>query len=372
MKDNPLEKDLFSEFPPATYEDWKKAASAELNGQDPEQMLSWQISDLQGKPYYDASAGTPLVRCLLHPGHTWINTTYVTVADCQTANVHALQHLKDGADGIVFQCTDIHLSSIALESLLHNIEWSWCHLVWVLPQPDDELPNIFSDFINKKNYAPNALKGALYFTSCSHHPQSLHKLVHIFHQQQSLHCLGLLLPNTDFTQSIAEALHEAVQVVHALQELGLTATEVLPRICFAVQIGNDFFLEIARLRAMRWLWFQIVRAYGLNSYAPGSLHIQALSTAWCSETFGPHSNMIKSTTAAMAAVIGGCNALAIVPEHEEDGRMRRIARNVSLLLKEESHFDWVADPLAGSYYVERLTTQMAQKAWARFQSLPSL
>jgi methylmalonyl-CoA mutase len=101
-------------------------------------------------------------------------------------------------------------------------------------------------------------------------------------------------------------------------------------------------------------------------YSPSNLFIHARSTAWSNAAFEPHENMLKSTTASMAAILGGCNALTIEPALEQNSRLSRVALNVSHILREESHLNKVADPTAGSYYMENLVQQVAQQAWAKF------
>jgi methylmalonyl-CoA mutase len=97
------------------------------------------------------------------------------------------------------------------------------------------------------------------------------------------------------------------------------------------------------------------------------LHLHVRSTPWVNEKFQPHGNLLKATTAAMAAVMGGCNALTIHAEDATNSTMTRMARNVSSILREESHLDKVADPLAGTYAVQEMTHALAHAAWALLQ-----
>jgi methylmalonyl-CoA mutase len=139
-------------------------------------------------------------------------------------------------------------------------------------------------------------------------------------------------------------------------------------IAFSVPVDQNFFENIAKLKALRLLWYQVTQAYGLKNYKPSDLHIHAQSDVWVSKNFEPHGNMIKSTTAAMAAVFGGCDSLTILAQDEQNKTMSRIARNVSSVIREESYLNKVVDPLAGAYAVDKMTEEIAMKAWTSFQS----
>ncbi|GIV36104.1 MAG: hypothetical protein KatS3mg032_0483 [Cyclobacteriaceae bacterium] len=355
---------LFSEFPSAGYTDWKKAAQQELNNQDPETTLAWQVADLQGKPYYDSA---PFI---LHAGPVPASITLpqVTVLQTSQANSLALQHLRGGADGICFRFAAT-IQEITFHDLLTEIEWPWCHLAFLLQEPDESLVAALQNFLNEKKFDKHSLSGALYFQTFPHHPQVLHKLVHTVDEQRKLLPLGIVLPDGTFTESVARALAQATKLIIRLQAHHLPAEKTVPSITFATETGTDFFLEAARLRALRWLWFQIAQAFGIKNYQPADLFIHSISPAWNPERYHPHANLIKGTISAMAALAGNCNALTVIPEQEDDERLARIARNISLLLREESCFQQVSDPLAGSYYLENLTAQIAEKAWQKFQTL---
>jgi methylmalonyl-CoA mutase len=169
------------------------------------------------------------------------------------------------------------------------------------------------------------------------------------------------------TDQLAVALQDAVERVERLKELGLSAEEATSHISFSFQLGNDFFLEAVKLRVLRALWNAILVAYEVNSSK--TLFIHALSNPQVNGVFQPHGNLIKETYASMSAILGGCDGLTIEPEDYNNPTMVRMARNTSSVLREESFFSLVADPLAGSYLVEQLTKSVAEETWAKFQLL---
>ncbi|MCB0638992.1 MAG: hypothetical protein KDC54_20325, partial [Lewinella sp.] len=140
---------------------------------------------------------------------------------------------------------------------------------------------------------------------------------------------------------------------------------------FSVAVSTSYFLEIAKLRALRVLWANVLAGYGLTDVP---LPKVAVHQAMESQEGDVHTNMIKAATQAMAAATGGADLLFIVPANHARREpstpfTRRIARNVQHLLQLESRFTNVIDPAAGSYYLEKVTTTLAEKAWARFQQV---
>jgi methylmalonyl-CoA mutase len=356
--------DLFAEFIKPDYTDWIAAAREELNGNDPEQALAWQVTDLQGYPFYSRAQCpnqlTPAISVM-----PWQNVPCLTVTDSEKCNALALAHLNQGADGVLFSLQ--HNTDIPLDILLDKIEWPHCSISFLLDELHNFFPVRLKEYITKKKYSSHELTGSLFIKSYAHHPQTINNIVHNLVSLTHFNCLGLYVSDDKPADRIATSLARAVALVSHLEETGISPQVALHRISFAIETGPDFFIEIATLRAMRLLWFQVVRAYGVSDYEPTDLCLHALSTRWVHPSIEPHSNILKNTTAAMAAVIGGCNALTVFPENEHDDRLVRIARNVSILLKEESKFDKVADPLGGSFYLESLTCQLMERAWSLFQ-----
>ena len=140
-----------------------------------------------------------------------------------------------------------------------------------------------------------------------------------------------------------------------------------PRILFGFSVGSHFFMEIAKLRAARVLWARVVEACG-GSEAAARMTMHARTSAWNKTKFDPHVNILRATTEAFAAVVGGCDSLHVAAFDEALGLPselgRRIARNTQTILREEVHLDAMIDPAGGSWYVEKLTAEVAEKAWA--------
>lgn len=169
---------------------------------------------------------------------------------------------------------------------------------------------------------------------------------------------------------LAKTIAKAVRWMDSLEEKSIPAETVNRFLQFSISIGKNYFVEIAKIRALKHLWANVLKAYGVTdvSMPPIEAHL-APST----QTQDRNYNMIQSTTQAMAAVIGGVDRLTVLPSDAFLGEptefSRRIARNVQHILKTESHLNWVQDPAAGSYFIEDLTLKLAAAAWKEFQQL---
>ena len=171
-------------------------------------------------------------------------------------------------------------------------------------------------------------------------------------------------------QESAYTLATAVAYLRALLERGLTIDEAAGQIMFGFSMGANFFLQIAKLRALRPLWAQIVEAFGGSKEAQ-RMHIHARPALFFKTVYDPYVNMLRNTTEIFSGVVGGVDSFESSPFDEPirkgDEFSRRIARNVQIILQEEFGLLQPIDPAGGSWAVETLTKQMKEKVWAEFQ-----
>lgn len=366
---------LFSSFTPVTKDDWIRAASVEIQGKNPNETLQWTRHALTGLPYYDkldSINGVQIDSFRLAPGSNsfrgardWYNLPIVNALHAKNANESALIQLTNGADGILF---DVQKNpSVSLQMLLSGIEWPHCNVSFLLEEDVEMFFKNLSSYLSESKVQPELLNGFFLQKSYPQHPQLLHNVIHTLSDYKNLFLLGITSQFENPVDQLSDLLIKSVRLIDALTTSGTGANLALRNIFFSVSVGTDFFIEIAKLKALRILWFQVVRAYGIESYNVSDVMIHAHSISWNNNSFEPHENMLKSTTASMAAILGGCTALSTEPDTEGDERLTRIARNVSNVMREESHLDKVADPTAGSYYLENLVYSIAHEAWAKFR-----
>lgn len=173
-------------------------------------------------------------------------------------------------------------------------------------------------------------------------------------------------------EELAATMATAVTYLNALMERGATVQEAASEIAFSFPVGSDFFMEVSKLRAARLLWANIIEAFGGDEEAQ-KMTLHATTSVFTKSNLDPYVNMLRTTTEAFSAAIGGAESINIDSYQQgEDVFSRRIARNTHYILKEESFLSKVVDPAAGSYYVEKLTHQLAEEAWKLFQEIEGL
>lgn len=172
------------------------------------------------------------------------------------------------------------------------------------------------------------------------------------------------------TQELAYISATLVCYIEEMKARGLSPGGVLPHVRICLAVGSDYFMEISKIRAARWLWSKVAAAYGVEN-AP--VHIHASTSKWNKTTYDAHTNMLRVTAEAFAAVVGGVDSLHIGPFDEISGKTdefsRRISRNIHTILREECGLDRVIDPAGGSTYIEWLTDRIAAKSWEIFQGI---
>ncbi|MGA2556064.1 MAG: methylmalonyl-CoA mutase family protein [Verrucomicrobiota bacterium] len=176
-------------------------------------------------------------------------------------------------------------------------------------------------------------------------------------------------------QELAFTLATAIEYLREMHQRGLDVNTVAPRLRFAVTVGVNFFMEIAKLRALRMLWSRAVAALGGHPDAQKlSLHVR--TSQWNKSVCDPHNNMLRATVEALAGVLGGCDSLQVGAFDEvarpPDDFSRRIARNTQLILQKECNLTQVLDPAGGSWFAEVVTAQLASSAWSLFQEVEQL
>ncbi len=360
-------------------------SKATQRGDDAYERLRWHTEEgFSVEPYYTASDihNGSLTALQLEtiqaaqkqiPG--WLNTPEYKLTDEKTANVTLRDALARGADALVINLlTPASSLNDQLSRLLNGIKLSDTPIFFRLASNDRA-----SDLVKALHIvAPYKLKGGLLLdvgtstaeatrlTADSPQFRTVCVTSHAFHNA-----------GATATQELAFTLASLADAYDHLTESGLTLEQLVPKTMLSVSVGTSYFMEIAKLRALRVLLARFTSAYSSAPFSPFFIHSQTSTFYEAKAT--PNTNLLRATTEAMAAVIGGCDALTVRPfdtvlgtpasaDHSTSATdfSARIARNVSILLKHESYLDKVADPSAGSYYIEVLTHSLVEAAWTLF------
>jgi methylmalonyl-CoA mutase len=177
----------------------------------------------------------------------------------------------------------------------------------------------------------------------------------------------------DGVLSLGLTLAAAVSALRELESRGIEPSACAPHVAFQASLDTDFFLDIARLRALRVLWSDVLAACGVEPERQQPAWVHARTGERMLSRLDPHTNLLRATTAAMAAACGGADSLHVAPWDSllarPGGAGRRLARNLQLILGHECRFGAVADPAGGSWYVETLTRQLGEGAWEVFRQV---
>lgn len=376
---------LFQDFSPADKNSWVAQVQKELKGK-PIAELDWQVEEtIRMSPLYTAdeldAPPAPLLAGRAH--NQWEIGEVVEVADMAQANAQALEALNGGVNAPLFQLRH-EPSAAELEVLLAGIrpEMLTAHFAPLHPGKDPaELYRDLIYYVRRQGYALHDIAGSVDFDPLldwSEPPfEAMARILGFAHRQTPKFKVLQLNGRTfdsgieNTSSELALLLSKGIEYLDQMERLGVPASVTNAHCQFALTIGNSFFVNIAKIRALRLLWANVLGGYNLPDAAlpPIVVHFELES-----QDNNPHTNMIRAGAQAMAAVIGGANRLYVMPanyalKEPSTPMLRRIARNVQHLLALESHFGQVIDPAAGSYYLEVLTRHLAQAAWDKLQQV---
>lgn len=396
---NTKHEKLFAEFPSVSTEAWEEVITADLKGADYERKLVWRTGEgFNVRPYYRAEnlegirflgsqAGEfPYVRGTRTDNRWRIHQT-VEVDDPAKANAEALDILDKGVDSLGF-CIGKELTPAELDVLLQGIcitaidlVFSGKHIGRVAEAVLDKLEreHVAKEEVHMafcidplvKNLATKGDFCSPDGEKCFARITSLIEKAREYKHVRLVNVSAQLFGNAGSTivEELAFALAAGNDYLARLTDKGVDAETAARKMRFTFSVSSNYFLEIAKFRAARMLWANIVKGYGPQNCACKML-IHAETSHWNQTVYDPYVNMLRGTTEAMSATIGGVYSLEVTPfdrAFETPTEFsKRIARNVELLLKHEAHFDQVVDPAGGSYFVENLTDSIANEAWKLF------
>ena len=397
---------LFAEFPPVSTEQWEAVITTDLKGADYERKLVWKTGEgFNVRPYYraenlaeveylGAEAGEfPYVRGV-SKDNTWRVHQTITVKCEKEANEEALKLLNSGVDSLGFCFCESCASEVDVDTLLNGIvptavELTFCGgeaealaalankvLAKYAAEPKDELRlNFCIDPIIKSLSVKGTCGCKENERNCFDVIAELIKATADYKRVKVVAVTGSTFSNAGSTivEELAFTLSAAHEYLVKLMEKGLTIDEVARKIRFTFAVTANYFLEMAKFRAARLLWANIVKAYAPAKDCSCKMVAHAVTSTWNQTVYDPYVNMLRGTTEAMSAAIAGVHSLEVLPfdySFEAPTEFsKRIARNAQLLLKKESHFDQVIDPAGGAYYIESLTSSIAAEAWKLFREL---
>ncbi|KRB57647.1 methylmalonyl-CoA mutase subunit beta [Flavobacterium sp. Root186] len=360
---------LFDDFNPISSKQWKQKIQFELDGADYNQTVIWNSpEDIQVKPFYHSDEFTKSATVKTQASEFKICQN-IFVHDVEKSISRAINTIERGAESLRFtiqnENTDIHklLENLPLENKTVYFHLSFLSIDFVkkLDAISAHKKAIF--YCNLDPIGQLARDGNWFTTSDKNNFETLEKISN----QTNLPFLSVDLglyqnSGANITQQIAYSL------AHANEYLNRFSGSAKP-IIFEISVGTNYFFEIAKLRALRMLFKLIAAEYNPDL----DCHFLVTPTKRNKTIYDYNVNMLRTTTECMSAILGGADAVANLPYdslyHKDNEFGDRIARNQLLVLKHESYFDKVDNPADGSYYIESLTMQLAEKSLNLFKDI---
>ena len=393
-----LKEKLFSEFAPVSTEEWMAKITADLKGVPFEQKLVWKTGEgFNVNPFYRAEDIEGLKTTESLPGefpyvrgtkkdNDWKVRQNIEVCCFKGANEKALDLLTKGVTSLGFIIKGDEVNEENIATLLEGIcpasvelNFNTCNC------KAEKLIGILADYFKGKGVDAEKCYGSVNYDAFKkplvkgkENSEWVEGAAAVLKAGQALPNYRVLAVNAFLfnnagayiSQELGYALAWGNELMAKLTEAGFTADEVAKKIKFNFGISSNYFMEIAKFRAARWLWAEIVAAYKPACECACKMVAHAQTSEWNMTVYDAHVNLLRSQTEAMSAALAGVDSITVRPFDKiyqtPDDFSERIARNQQLLLKEECHLDKVVDPSAGSYYVEVLTNSLADVAWKLF------
>ena len=390
---------LFGEFQAPTRQEWLDKIEVDLKGADFQKKLVWRTNegfnvqpfyrreDLEDKAAVNSLPGEfPFIRGNKTDNNLWYVRQNIDVTDAKSANAKALDILNKGVDSLGFHFCGDMVNAETIETLLKDIR---CDIVEVnfctCKRRSLELAQLLVAYFEKQGYDKEKVCGSIDWDPIEKilvkgkdttailalAPQ----LIDTLKEYPNFRCVAVnsvALNNSGayIYQELGYALAWGNEYLNQMVEMGVEPTLAAKNIKFNMGVSENYFMEIAKFRAARMLWAQIVKQYEPKCDCACQMHVCAMTSEYNQTLFDSYVNLLRSQTETMSAAIGNVDSIVVTPFDKPyqtpDEFSERLARNQQLLLKEEAHFDKLVDVGGGSYYIETLTDAIAKQAWALF------
>lgn len=366
---------LFEDFNEVSAKQWKQKIQFDLNGADYNETLIWKTNeDILVKPFYNAEDLKTLPKVSNTKATQWQICQTIFVADVEKSNKKAIKAIERGAETIMFIIPN---KTISIENLLKNLDnipiffelqflsESFIKNLFTLSNTLEKQENkvyIQTDIIG------NLAKSGNWFNSLNNDFLKFKSIVKL---SKSFHINASTYQNAGATmvQQLAYSLAHANEYLNVLENDFSVEEKQSLKITFNVSIGSNYFFEIAKLRALRLLWNSLASEYNINTQC----NIVATPTKRNKTIYDFNTNLLRTTTECMSAILGGANTICNLPYDaiykKTNSFSERLSRNQLLILKYESYFDKVNNPADGAYYIETITNQLAGKALVLFKDI---
>lgn len=367
---------LFQDFEEVSAKQWKQKIQADLKGADyNEKLVTKTLHGIDIKPFYSSEDIGDTLK-VSNPAH-WNICEKIYVSSAELANQKAKDRLQKGAEAIWFILPEKEIDfAVLFAELPGNLS------VYLKPEfLDTEFVKKLDNFLSGKDlkvYLQTDIIGKLartgnWFDNLKSDHEDLDSIVLGSKNIASVLSINLSLfqnAGANIPQQLAYSIAQATEYLNHLEELELSEDQKSEfQLQFVVSVGSDYFFEIAKIRALRWLFATVAQEFGFNT----ACHILAEPTKRTKTLYDYNVNLLRTTTESMSAILGGADSICNMPYdaiyHKDNEFGDRIARNQLLIMRNESYLDKVGNVAEGTYYIETLTRQLAEKALEIFKEI---
>lgn len=355
---------------------------------DPKELekLIWATDNgFEISSFYRKENTTPLSGSTISSKNDWEIRQIIYADKIMAANQSAILALENGADSLYFRANQVGTEK-EVYALLNNIKLDWISTHFDFEESNVAWLYLYIDYLQTHNYDPRVIKGSINYDPLSelllsgnfHYDEKeaekiFASVLQTVHQELpefkivNINASHVRESGGNAVQEIAIALSMLVEYLDWADKTKMDQEMVWQHLQFHLSISNEYFLEIGKFRAFNILFANVAKAYGKENLQP---NVHAISGRRNKTIYDANNNLIRATSEAMSAAIGGVSSISILPLDETyrlpDEFSYRLSRNIQLILKEESLFNKVADPSAGSYYIENITQKMVDTSWKLF------
>ncbi len=378
MKDK--KNKLFSEFNPVTKQEWMEKVTFDLKGADFNKKLVWKnLNNIKIQPFYRDEDETLHLKTNRKTSSTIVNyRTIITNSDLE-GNKQALIAIKEGITGLIFKIK----KGFSIVNLLNKIDINSIYISFILETNEIEFVKEYLKLAKKNNAPSEKLNGYIdleliseYLTTGSLNASKfdlIQKLIELTKNYPNFKMVTIsgkeyLNAGSNQVQEIAFTLNSMVFVIDKLTEMGIKLESIFNNLHFHLAIDSEYFIEIAKFKVFNYLLYKIAAKYDIKKFS----HVLTVETSvWSKSVTDAHTNLLRATTEAMSAILGNVDGILIDAYdnefNESSDFSSRIAGNITTILKEESYFGKVENPVDGSYYIENITSELAAKALELFK-----
>lgn len=375
-------KMLFSEFGSVLKEQWLERVHVDLKGADFDRKLVWKnLSKINIQPFYNTESKIEYITNTGENSQVLINYRNITVESAESGNNKALKAIEEGINGLLFNIKEI----VSVTDLLKDININEVAVSFMLEKNIIPFSIDFFAFVEQNLNNNKSLKGYFDLRWISRYLAEGEIDMSMFDILNNLITLGEGYPNfktitisgtnyldagSNQVQEVAYTLNSLVYIIEQCLDRDINIETIFNNLHFQLAIGSEYFIEMGKFRAFNSLLNEIAKHYGVSNFNHA---LTAKTSVWSKSVTDAHTNLLRATTEAMSAILGNVDGVLIDAYDKEFNKASdfssRIAGNITTILKEESYFGKVANPVDGSYYIEEVSTKIAEKALELFKTI---